>query len=125
MLLKVREAVLKQLETARERKAIGNALEARIRLSAPGRLYELLSGYAGDLADMFIVSRIDLEQSGAPSDAPPESLVQHLAVTVLRADGEKCLRRWKICPAGAYVRDAGICPRCAEALQSPRYRRAG
>ena len=59
-LIEVRDSVLKSLETARREKFIGAPLEARVRLSADGDLYPLLSQYAAELPALFIVSQVEL-----------------------------------------------------------------
>ncbi len=107
-LMKVRDDVLKSLETARNEKLIGAPLEARVRLSANGDLFPLLRDYAGELPGLFIVSEVGLER--AEGDAPFE-------VRVERAAGDKCERCWK------YTSDVGsngkyptICGSCAEAV---------
>jgi isoleucyl-tRNA synthetase len=106
-LMEVRTGVLKSLETARNDKLIGAPLEARIRLSADGDLYPLLTEYARELPGLFIVSQVAVEpgQSG------------EIGVTVERASGQKCERCWK------YTTDVGsnanyptICAPCAEAV---------
>src|SRR5262249_28835906 len=85
-LMDVRPAVLKALEQARQEKFIGNALEARVRLSVNGELSHLLADYARDLPMFFIVSQVALDRAGGESE---------LAVKVERADGRKCERCWK------------------------------
>jgi isoleucyl-tRNA synthetase len=104
-LLEVRDDVLKSLETARNNKLIGAPLEARVRLSANGDLYPLLSEYAPFLPAFFVVSQVALE----PGDA--------LSVEVERAQGTKCERCWK------YTNDVGsdpalptVCAPCAAAV---------
>ncbi len=106
-LMAVRETVLKSLETARQEKAIGSPLEARVRLSTNGDLYPLLESYAGELPALFIVSEVALAREGSGE----------LAVEVGRADGTKCERCWK------YTSDTGsdpkfptICGSCAAAV---------
>ncbi len=59
--MEVRADVLKSLEAARNDKLIGAPLEARVRLSANGDLYPLLTEYARDLPGLFIVSQVELE----------------------------------------------------------------
>jgi isoleucyl-tRNA synthetase len=106
-LMEVRTDVLKSLESARNDKLIGAPLEARIRISADGDLYPLLSEYAKELPGLFIVSQVDVE-SGQPGA---------IGVSVERAAGTKCERCWK------YTADVGsdanyptICAPCAEAV---------
>jgi isoleucyl-tRNA synthetase len=98
-LIEVRETVTKALETARQEKAIGAPLEARVLLpSTP-----LLAEYARELPGLFIVSQVELTDGGE--------------ITVERASGTKCERCWK------YTEDVGsspdlatICAACAEAV---------
>ncbi len=100
--MQVRDEVKKALEEARAAKAIGSSLEAAVTLQCDAPAYEALSGFApDDLADLFIVSRVELLQGGG------------VAVKVARAEGEKCQRCWKYHPA---VSAAGLCPRCAKVL---------
>jgi isoleucyl-tRNA synthetase len=107
-LLPVREAVLKSLETARQEKIIGAPLEARVHLSVSASLYPLLSEYERELAGLFIVSQVTLEESG---DAD-------LTVQVERAGGEKCERCWKYLPdVGNDQEFPTACLNCAAALR--------
>ncbi|MDZ4799354.1 MAG: isoleucine--tRNA ligase [Bryobacteraceae bacterium] len=95
-LMEVRDAVLKELEVRRQEKFIGAPLEARVHLAANGDLLPLLERYAPELPSLFIVSQVDLENSGSGE----------LAVRVGRAAGEKCERCWK------YTSDVGNDPAC-------------
>jgi isoleucyl-tRNA synthetase len=113
-LLKLRDTVLKELESARVGRQIGNSLEAAIRIDAAGALHDLLRQYSGMLADIFIVSRVELGLQGtAPDEGGLEKLVEAAAVTVLRAAGSKCQRCWKYYPGD----DPEVCPRCSTALR--------
>ena len=85
-LLGVRDEVLKVLEAARQRKLIGNALEAKVEILAGHALLPFLRGYAKDLPTIFIVSAVDLKP--APAGSPELSVVVH------RAPGKKCERCW-------------------------------
>ena len=85
-LLGVRDEVLKVLEEARQRKLIGNALEAKVEILAGQALLPFLQGYAKELPTIFIVSAVDLKP--APEGGPELSVVVH------RAPGKKCERCW-------------------------------
>ncbi len=111
-LMEVRADVLKSLEAARNDKLIGAPLEARVRLSANGDLFPLLTEYARDLPALFIVSQVELENTAA----------DQLAVAIERAAGRKCERCWK------YTTDVGsnenyptICAPCADAVEQSRH----
>jgi isoleucyl-tRNA synthetase len=106
-LLEVRNIVLKQLDTARNEKLIGAPLEARVRLSASGELYDLLQRYAAELPNLFIVSQVELSRLAEGETS----------VSVERASGVKCERCWK------YTSDVGndadfptVCQPCAAAI---------
>ncbi|MEP6593140.1 MAG: class I tRNA ligase family protein, partial [Acidobacteriota bacterium] len=108
-LMKIRDAVNRALETARQAKTIGNALGARLTLGAGGADAALLEHYRDDLPMLFIVSEVRLEP--APGDAA------ELVVGVERADGEKCPRCWRFVKTiSAEPATAGLCDRCAAAL---------
>ena len=62
-----------------------------------------------ELADLMIVSRVDIEQG----EGGVKGLVEGLGVKVERVDGEKCPRCWKYVTVG---NADGLCPRCAAAL---------
>jgi isoleucyl-tRNA synthetase len=106
--MEVRDRVLKELEIKRQEKFIGAPLEARVRISANGDLYPLLSAYSDELAGLFIVSQVQVTNT-------PDA---DLRVTVERADGVKCERCWK------YTHDVGsdssfptVCASCASAVR--------
>lgn len=106
-LMDVRNVVLKELEIRRQEKFIGAPLEARVKISANGDLYPLLSRYIEDLPGLFIVSQVELETSSG----------SEVLVSVDRAAGLKCERCWK------YTRDVGsesrfptVCAACAVAV---------
>ena len=83
-LFQVRAAVQKALEEKRAEKTIGASLEGSVRLLAGPEAFGLLSAYQDQLADLFIVSEVTLEQK---EDGEVEVNVRH-------ADGAKCERCW-------------------------------
>jgi isoleucyl-tRNA synthetase len=112
-LIEIREGVNKAIETARQRKVVGNSLEAHVTLRAGADRWPLLERYRAELPMLFIASQVTLLEQ-RPGDA-----AELLEVAVSRADGEKCPRCWR------YVTDrseaaGGVCGRCQDALaQSP------
>ena len=112
-LLRVRDIVLKQLENARVSKLIGNSLEATVRITAPLMIIRLLEQYGDALADLFIVSRVELKQSQAANGESIEQQIEAVRAEVLRAEGRKCQRCWKYYLPG----DPDLCSRCKAALQ--------
>ena len=118
-LAQVRSAVLLALEKARAAKAIGGALEAKVRLhansKAPG-LQELLREKASLLPALFIVSQVVVDPAEGDGLVPSETL-PGLAVKIERADGKKCERCWNYSRrVGENSRYPTVCERCSEAL---------
>ena len=119
ILLKVRDVVLKSLEEARADKRIGNALEACVFLTAPGKLFHFLKGYEQELPDLFIVSAVVLEHQDGGGDAAIENLVADCSIRIGEAAGEKCERCWKYSPqVGADAEYSASCGRCAAVLKT-------
>jgi len=111
----IRDVVNKALEKARAEKFIGKPLEAKIELHATGELNEFLSGLVEQMADICIVSQVELknDNDGAFADD-----VEGLSVTVLRADGEKCVRCWKYSTTvGENAEHPQLCARCAAVVK--------
>ncbi len=99
----VREAVLKEIEKAREEKLLGNSLEAAVTIAAPEAERLLLRKYEAELASLFIVSTVAVKEDGAGE----------LAVKVEKAPGGKCQRCWNITPeVGRSPEHPTLCRRC-------------
>ena len=106
-LLNVRDAVLPELEKARQAKTIGKALEARLMLKLSEEASVRLAGHRETLRELLNVSQLDIA-GGA---------TQHLEVMVSRADGQKCERcwHWEI-DVGVHRDHPTICGRCVAAV---------
>jgi isoleucyl-tRNA synthetase len=113
-LLAVREEVLKRLEEARAAKRIGSGLDAAIEIDAPAEVLSALRAYErkgpsfpGNLANLFIVSKVGLAESNGA-----------LAARVARAEGTKCERCWTYSEnVGRAAVHSGVCERCAAVLE--------
>jgi isoleucyl-tRNA synthetase len=105
VVLEVRDTATKALEEARTAGVIGKSQEARLVVSVPGRALEVLeSRTPGALAEMFIVSSVELREAAG----------DEVAVAVERADGDKCPRCWNIRQLG----DDGLCGRCTTVVHA-------
>ncbi|MGW8312322.1 MAG: isoleucine--tRNA ligase [Desulfuromonadales bacterium] len=114
-LLALRSDVAKVLEHARTDKVIGHSLDARVQLAADGDLGALLKSEAGQLAELFIVSQVEVCDN-LPQGSVGESL-PGLKITVGKAAGEKCSRCWNYATTvGADEKHPEICHRCLQAL---------
>ncbi len=113
--LGTRDIVLKSLEASREKKEIGNSLEAEVELSvSKADEAQFLRSFGQDLPGLLLVSHVTvLEDSGRDGDP--------LLVTVRRARGVKCERCWNWRETvGTDKRHPTICHRCAEVLKGDR-----
>ena len=107
----VRDEVLKALETARNNKLIGTALEAQVAITASDPLYSLLERYAGQLRYLFIVSQVAL----APGSGNGTGSVK---VEVKKAEGRKCERCWNYSThVGEDKNYPTVCERCSAVLK--------
>ena len=110
-IMAIRDDVKKVLEQARADKTIGSALEASLTLYCSKEVYDFLNAIPMDeLADLFIVSHVDLVEG----EGGVKGLVEGLGVSAAHAAGNKCLRCWKYEPS---VGEDGLCPRCAKVLK--------
>ena len=109
-IMAIRDDVKKVLEQARADKLIGSSLEASLTLYCNAEVYGFLNAIPMDeLADLFIVSQVHLEQG----EGGVKGLVEGLGVAAEHVAGTKCLRCWKY---DAAVGENGLCPRCAKVL---------
>jgi isoleucyl-tRNA synthetase len=100
------------LESLRKTKTIGQSLDARAIISADPAdpVFTLLRKYEPALAEIFIVSQVEL--SPLPPDSP-------LRVETTTAVGERCPRCWRWSPVFDDSETYGkVCPRCRDALAS-------
>jgi isoleucyl-tRNA synthetase len=110
-LLDVRSVVTKALEEERAAKRIAGSLEARVVVRAPAPILEKLRRhearsdvFPGNLANLFIVSNVVLEEGDAVS------------AFVFRADGARCERCWTYSENVGRLEHSGVCERCAAVL---------
>lgn len=108
--LEVRGKVTKALEQARAEKRIGHSLDASVKISASGTVYDILNRYREDLAAIFIVSETVLTPAG-------QDAAGHPFIEVASAPGEKCQRCWIYDPSvGTFADRPDVCSRCHEVL---------
>ncbi len=114
-ILILRDAANKALENARAEKRIGKPLEAKVVLHAEGELYDFMSSVKEELADLFIVSQVEI--AGDTAGEFVDESVEGLSVSILPADGEKCVRCWKYSPyVGSHEKHPELCERCAQVV---------
>lgn len=115
-LMSVRDDVLKALEVARTEKGIGKSLEAKVTVFVPENLQGLFAQDDVNYAQFFIVSQFTESKEQAPAEALQ---LEHVAVLVEAADGEKCERCWTIdVTVGEDESHPTTCKRCAEVVKN-------
>lgn len=103
----VRDQVLAALEEARQSGKIGKPLASRVVLTAPSELYTFLKPYEAILPSIFIVSQLELKESGG----------EELTVEVQPPLGQKCSRCWLVLESvGSHADQPELCDRCAAAI---------
>ena len=114
-IFQLREAVSKVLERARAAGTIGQSLEADIVLSGVTR-EAVTSGAGVDLANIFIVSHVDFEQSTEADEALAIEGLGNVSIRMTPARGAKCGRCWRF--DETVTEDGGLCDRCRSVVGS-------
>ncbi len=112
---RIRRVVTAALEIKRTDKVIGASLEAAPVVHVEDG-EELKALKSVDFADICITSDLSLAADPAPGEAFRLSDVPGIGVVFEEAEGEKCLRCWKILPDVGSHKHAGTCARCDAAL---------
>ncbi len=104
----LRDTVKKSLETVIKEKTIRSSLEACVTLKASGEELNFLKSVKDQLATVFIVSQVVIE----------DAQVSELLVEVSKAQGEKCERCWAFSDTvGTDGDHPTLCKRCADILK--------
>jgi hypothetical protein len=99
-LLKVRDAVNKSIENARNEKLVNSAQEAAVEISCSPEEKALIEGTLSNVPQWFIVSKVTFaDGEGEPA--------------VTKAPGTKCPRCWNY---SEQPDEEGLCPRCHEVM---------
>ena len=103
----LRDDVKKAIEPLMKDKTIKGSLEAKVTLAAGGEKLAFLRKAQDELAAAFIVSEVAIVDNGG-----------ELAVTVEKAEGEKCERCWSVSKTVGQNSDhPTLCARCCEILK--------
>lgn len=112
-LITVRDEVLIALEQARNKKLIGNSLEAKVALwTEDTNLRDLLQEYLNELPSLFIVSHVAIER------LENMEKIKELEISILKIEEKKCARCWVFSSeVGSDARYPSCCPKCVKALE--------
>lgn len=108
-LFRLREAILPELEKARQAKQIGKALEAAVTVCLSADLLAGAQHAPALLRELLNVSQLTIE---ATPDTTPR-------IEVARAAGAKCERCWHWeTDVGRHATHPGLCARCVDAVEA-------
>jgi len=114
----LRQAVNKALEIKRNDKVIGKSLEADIKLYCDSTNYDQIKNFVDELAEIFIVSRVEVFAEGMGEFDSQTLGTQEISVTVDKASGEKCERCWAYSDTvGNNSEHPALCARCAAVVK--------
>ncbi len=120
-ILKLREDVARVLEAARQKKIIGPATEAKVSLYPEDEAtFQFLQQVEGELAAIFIVSRVKLHEvwEAAPEGALKAENGLPLQIVVEQASDKKCARCWLYKESvGSFAEHPDICERCHDVVK--------
>lgn len=112
----VRRVVTGALEIKRAEQFIGSSLQGSVTIHVSKALLEKLQEI--DWAEITITSQAILVDSPAPEDAFGLEDVAQVAVMVLKGEGDKCDRCWRVLPeVGHHSNHPTLCNRCSETLE--------
>jgi isoleucyl-tRNA synthetase len=117
-LKRVRDAVLKALESSRGAGMIGSSLEACVMLHAKtDEIWDFLKSNEKDLAALFIVSQAGVEKGPGSEGAFEDDELPSVRISVTKAKGKKCDRCWNFSlTTGKGSKYANVCGRCHDVL---------
>lgn len=128
-LRQIRTEVNKVMEQARNGKAIGSSLDAKVLIAVDDTEFQqtlaqfnsedsLSSDRVDALRYLVLASQVELVERTAVERADYHSIAEGMAVGIVRADGHKCDRCWNYSPqVGEFSGDPTLCERCHDALQ--------
>ncbi len=106
-LFELRELALPELEKARQAKAIGKALEARVTFTGSSPALAEAKAHLEALRELLNVSQLELNPGGEGA----------VTISVAKAAGQKCERCWHWeTDTGTDAAHPTICGRCVRAL---------
>jgi isoleucyl-tRNA synthetase len=112
----VRRVVTGALELERAEKRIGSSLQASPVVHVDAELAAAFDGL--DAPEIFITSDVAFSTDAAPDGAYRLAEQPGVAVVAAMAEGEKCVRCYKVLPdVGSHAHE-GVCGRCSDAVDA-------
>lgn len=107
-LLPLRERALNALEKARAQGLIGSGLDAALVMRPTPEARGLAQQLGTDLTPFFGVSQVEIVAEGG----------EGTDLAVKRADGEKCMRCWRVLPGVIPYPQGALCARCHSVVEA-------
>ncbi len=114
-LKRVRKSVTSALEIKRNEKLIGSSLQAKVTLFLSQATKDIIKNL--DLAEMFIVSNIEIQDILNKSKESLNFEDDDIYVEIKSANGEKCQRCWSVLPEVSSNKN-NLCKRCEDVWKS-------
>ncbi|GBC99899.1 Isoleucine--tRNA ligase [bacterium HR17] len=120
-LLRLRDEVNGALEAAKTERRVLNPLEAKVTLLTDAALADFLGSFSVPLAEVFIVSQVEVRTEGTHPHAVAAEEFPNLRIVVELAPGRKCARCWQrkesVGNDSAYP---DLCARCVAVVRQRR-----
>ena len=102
-IFRIRDRVLKEIEEARNRKVIGDSLEAVVHIEAGGDDFELLRSHDKLFGQILVIAGLTVTRAVGDAET----------IAVSKSAGSKCPRCWNWFHEPAHTQTAAeLCPRC-------------
>lgn len=117
---KVREAVNKEIENARDRGEMGSALEAEVALYCDPTLYAALSQLKDELRFVLLTSKAEIHRESQAGEEASLTEVPGLRVKIVVTHDPKCERCWhRSAHVNEHAQFPQLCERCVENVSGP------
>ena len=113
---RLRRAVTGALEKERAAKTIGSSLQAHPVVTAPATMIAACKDL--DMADICITSDITLVEGTPEANTIILDDIRDVGVVVNLAEGQKCVRCWKVLPDVGSHDHPEVCARCSDAVDT-------
>ncbi|ARB67366.1 Isoleucine--tRNA ligase [Moraxella catarrhalis] len=107
----IKDTVNKSIEQARSNKIVSSNLTAKVTITAPQDITDILNKFGDELRFVFITSDATVKSGDT------------LSTTITPADGTKCVRCWHVrTDVGTHAEHPEICGRCVQNLDDGEMR---
>ncbi|MBY0544119.1 MAG: isoleucine--tRNA ligase [Gammaproteobacteria bacterium] len=114
-IIRIRDAVNKQIEVARNAQRVGSGLEANVTLYCSSALFDLLSKLGDELRFVLITSTVKLVARDTPPKTASATGINGLSIIIKASSSPKCARCWhRLESVGQDKSHPELCSRCID-----------